>query len=45
MAVAENVEPLFEKYQALLDEFVSMDGDNYISNIQKQLYGCGKSYF
>ena len=41
MAVAENVEPLFEKYQALLDEFVSMDGDNYISNIQKQLYIAG----
>ncbi len=41
MAVAENVEPLFEKYQALLDEFVSMDGDNYISNIQKQLYLAG----
>ena len=41
MAVAENVEPLFEKYQALLDEFVSMDGDNYISNIQKQLYISG----
>ena len=41
MAVAENVEPLFEKYQALLDEFVTMDGDNYISNIQKQLYLAG----
>ena len=41
MAVAENVESLFEKYQALLDEFVSMDGDNYISNIQKQLYIAG----
>lgn len=41
MAVAENVEHLFEKYQALLDEFVSMDGDNYISNIQKQLYIAG----
>ena len=41
MAVAENVEPLFEKYQALLDEFGSMDGDNYISNIQKQLYLAG----
>jgi ATP-binding cassette subfamily F protein 3 len=41
MAVAENVEPLFEKYQALLDEFVAMDGDNYISNIQKQLYIAG----
>lgn len=41
MAVAENVESLFEKYQALLDEFVSMDGDNYISNIQKQLYLAG----
>ena len=41
MAVAENVEPLFEKYQALLDDFVSIDGDNYISNIQKQLYLAG----
>lgn len=43
MAVAEDVEPLFEKYQALLDAFEAMDGDNYASNIRKQLYVAGMS--
>jgi ATP-binding cassette subfamily F protein 3 len=41
MAVAEDAEPLFEKYQALLDSFQSMDGDNYENNIRKQLYAAG----
>ncbi|WP_027398667.1 ABC-F family ATP-binding cassette domain-containing protein [Anaerovorax odorimutans] len=41
MAVAEDVEPLFEKYQALLDAFEAMDGDNYANNIRKQLYVAG----
>ena len=38
MAVAEDVEPLFEKYQQLLDEYESFDGDNFESNIHKQLH-------
>lgn len=37
MAVEEDLEPLFEQYQILMDEFQSMDGDNYESNIRKQL--------
>ena len=41
MAVAEDATPLFEKYQALLDAFEAMDGDNYESNIRKQLYVAG----
>jgi ATP-binding cassette subfamily F protein 3 len=41
MAVAEDVEPLFGQYQALLDTFEAMDGDNYSNNIRKQLYVAG----
>ncbi len=41
MGVAEDIEPLYEKYQALLDAFEAMDGDNYESNIRKQLYVAG----
>lgn len=41
MAVAEDVGPLFEQYQALLDAFEAMDGDNYANNIRKQLYVAG----
>lgn len=41
MAVTEAVEPLFEKYQALLDAFEAMDGDHYANNIRKQLYVGG----
>lgn len=41
MAVAEDVEALFEKYQVLLDAFEAMDGDNYENNIRKQLYVAG----
>lgn len=41
MAVAEDATPLFEKYQALLDAFDAMDGDNYANNIRKQLHAAG----
>lgn len=41
MAVEEDLEPLFEVYQKLMDEFQSMDGDNYESNIYKQLKVIG----
>lgn len=41
MATAEDMEAAFEKYQALLDLNESMDGDNYESNIRKQLYTAG----
>lgn len=37
MAVEEDLESLLEMYQKLMDEFQSMDGDNYESNIHKQL--------
>ncbi|MBQ2288478.1 MAG: ABC-F family ATP-binding cassette domain-containing protein [Lachnospiraceae bacterium] len=37
MAVEEDLETLLETYQKLMDEFQSMDGDNYESNIHKQL--------
>lgn len=41
MATEEDLEPLFEEYQKLLDQFQSMDGDNYESNIRKQLHMVG----
>lgn len=41
MASAEDIEPLFEAYQKLLDEYEAMDGDNFESNIRKQLYIAG----
>lgn len=41
MVVAEDVEPLFEKYQALFDAFEAMGGDHYANNIRKQLYVAG----
>jgi len=41
MAVAEDVEPLFEQYQSLLDAFEAMDGDHYSNNIRKQLFLAG----
>lgn len=41
MAAAEDMEPVFERYQALLDLHDAMDGGNYESNIQKQLYAGG----
>ena len=37
MATAEDMDALFERYQLLLDQFQAMDGDNYESNIRKQL--------
>ena len=41
MAVAEDLEPVFARYQELMDLFTAMDGDNYESNIKKQLYLVG----
>ena len=41
MATAEDLDEAFERYQKLLDVFQSMDGDNYESNIKKQLYLIG----
>lgn len=41
MGETENLEEIFEIYQNLLDEFASMDGDNYDSNIKKQLHLAG----
>ena len=41
MAAAEDVEPLYAQYQALLDASESMDGDHYANNIRKQLYMAG----
>jgi ATP-binding cassette subfamily F protein 3 len=37
MAETEDLEPLFERYQRLMDEFQAMDGDNYEINIRRQL--------
>ena len=41
MATAEDLDAVFERYQKLLDVFKAMDGDNYESNIKKQLYLIG----
>lgn len=41
MATAEELDGLFETYQKLLDAFQAMDGDNYVSNIRKQLKAAG----
>ena len=41
MATAEDLEPVFARYQELMDLFSAMDGDNYESNIKKQLYLVG----
>ena len=38
MATAEDMDAAFAKYQELLDLNEAMDGDNYESNIRKQLY-------
>ena len=43
MATEEDLEPLYEEYQRLFDLFQSMDGDNYESNIRKQLAVVGMS--
>ncbi|MBR3755855.1 MAG: ABC-F family ATP-binding cassette domain-containing protein [Firmicutes bacterium] len=41
MATAEDMDAVFEKYQALLDLSEAMDADNYESNIRKALYTAG----
>lgn len=41
MATAEDMDEVFARYQDLLDLNESMDGDNYESNIHKQLYTAG----
>ncbi len=38
MATAEDMEAVFVRYQELLDLNEAMDGDNYESNIRKQLF-------
>ena len=40
----DDMESLLEKYQELLDEFTAIDGDNYESNIKKQLKTAGLSH-
>jgi len=41
MAAAEDMEEVFGRYQALLDLNEAMDGDNFESNIHKQLFVAG----
>ena len=43
MAVAENLEAVFERYQSVLDEIQAVDGDNYEVNIHRQLKVAGMS--
>lgn len=45
MAETEELDSLFEEYQTLLDEFQAMDGDNYESNIRKQLKTAGMNKY
>lgn len=40
----DDMEILLEKYQLLLDEFTAIDGDNYESNIKKQLKTAGLTH-
>ena len=40
----DEMETLLEKYQNLLDEFAAIDGDNYESNIKKQLKTAGLTH-
>ena len=40
----DDMEALLEKYQLLLDEFAAIDGDNYESNIKKQLKTAGLTH-
>ena len=40
----DDMEMLLEKYQTLLDEYTAIDGDNYESNIKKQLKMAGLSH-
>ncbi len=41
MAVAEDLDAVFERYQKVLDEIDAVDGNNYESNISKQLKLAG----
>lgn len=41
METAEDLEKIYEGYQAVLDEFNAIDGDHYDSNIKKQLKVAG----
>lgn len=41
MATTEELEALLDRYQVLLDEFQSMDGDHYEINIRKKLKTAG----
>jgi ATP-binding cassette subfamily F protein 3 len=41
MATEEDIEPLMERYQQILDESMSMDADNYEVNIRKELKVAG----
>lgn len=41
MATAENLDEVFERYQKVLDEIDAVDGNNYESNIGKQLKLAG----
>lgn len=43
MAVEEDLDAVFEEYQQMLDLSQAMDGDNYASNIRKQLSMVGMS--
>jgi len=44
METAEELDALLEQYQILLDEFTAVDGDNYESNIKKQLKTAGLTH-
>lgn len=41
MGTTDDLEPVLEKYQAAFDGFNAIDGDNYDSNIRKQLKLAG----
>lgn len=41
MATVENLEDVFERYQKVLDEIDAVDGNNYESNISRQLKLAG----
>ena len=43
METAEELDALMEQYQEILDESMSMDADNYESNIRKELKTAGLS--
>lgn len=44
MGEATELDELFERYQNLLDEYQSIDGDNFESNIHKQLHVVGMAH-